>query len=33
MQKDYYKTIYEKDEEMRRFRHDVASQIGVLQLL
>lgn len=33
VQQDYYKTIYEKDREMRRFRHDVASQIGVLQLL
>lgn len=33
MQQDYYRTVYDKDREMRRFRHDVASQIGMLQLL
>ncbi len=33
MQQDYYRTIYDKDREMRCFRHDVASQIGMLQLL
>lgn len=33
MQQEYYKTIYEKDREMRSFRHDVANQIGLLQML
>lgn len=33
MQKEYYQTIYEKDKEMREFRHDVANQIGLLQML
>ena len=32
-QQEYYKTIYEKDQEMRSFRHDVANQLGMLQLL
>lgn len=32
-QQEYYKTIYEKDKEMRSFRHDVANQIGLLQML
>jgi len=32
-QEEYYKTVYEKDKEMRSFRHDVASQLGVLQIL
>lgn len=32
-QQDYYKMIYEKDKEMRSFRHDVANQIGLLQML
>lgn len=32
-QQEYYQTIYEKDKEMRSFRHDVASQIGLLQVL
>ena len=32
-QQDYYKLIYEKDKEMRSFRHDVANQIGLLQML
>lgn len=32
-QQEYYKTIYEKDREMRRFRHDVANQLGMLQMI
>ncbi len=32
-QQEYYQTIYEKDREMRSFRHDVASQLGVLKVL
>lgn len=32
-QQDYFKMIYEKDKEMRSFRHDVANQIGLLQML
>lgn len=32
-QREYYKTIYEKDCEMRSFRHDVANQLGMLQML
>lgn len=32
-QQEYYKTIYEKDREMRRFRHDVANQLGLLHML
>lgn len=32
-QQEYYKTIYEKDREMRSFRHDVASQLGMLQMI
>lgn len=32
-QQEYYQTIYEKDKEMRSFRHDVANQIGLLQML
>ena len=31
-QQEYYRTIYEKDKELRRFRHDVANQLGMLQL-
>ncbi len=31
-QQEYYKTIYEKDREMRSFRHDVANQLGMLQM-
>lgn len=33
IQQDYYKTIYEKDKEMRSFRHDVASQLGLLKIM
>lgn len=32
-QQEYYKTIYEKDKEMRSFRHDVANQLGILHML
>lgn len=32
-QQQYYKNIFEKDKEMRSFRHDVANQLGMLQLL
>ena len=32
-QQEYYETIYEKDREMRSFRHDVANQLGMLQML
>lgn len=32
-QQEFYKTIYEKDREMRSFRHDVANQLGMLQML
>ncbi len=32
IQQEYYKTIYEKDREMRSFRHDMANQLGMLQL-
>ena len=31
-QQEYYQTIFAKDKEMRSFRHDVASQLGVLQV-
>lgn len=30
MQKEYYKSMYDKEQEMRRFRHDVANHMGVL---
>ena len=33
IQQEYYKTIYEKNKEMRNFRHDVASQLGLLRVL
>ncbi len=33
IQKDYYKTIYEKEKEMRSFRHDIASHLGLLKTL
>lgn len=32
-QQEYYQTVYEKDREMRNFRHDVASQLGLLKVL
>lgn len=32
-QQEYYQSIYEKDKEMRSFRHDVASQLGLLRIL
>lgn len=32
-QQEYYKIIYEKDREMRSFRHDVTSQLGMLRML
>ncbi len=32
-QQEYYQTIYEKDREMRSFRHEVASQLGFLNVL
>lgn len=32
-QEDYYKTRYEKDREMRSFRHDIREQLGCLHLL
>lgn len=33
IQKNYYKTIYEKETEMRRFRHDITSQLGLLKIM
>lgn len=33
IQKDYYKTIYEKEKEMRSFRHDIAGHLGLLKTL
>ena len=33
IQKDYYKTIYEKEKEMRSFRHDIASHLGLLKMM
>lgn len=33
IQQEYYRMLYEKDREMRCFRHDVASQMGMLQML
>lgn len=32
-QQQYYQNMYEKDREMRRFRHDINSQLGCLHLL
>lgn len=32
-QQEYYQTIYEKDKELRSFRHDVANQISLLQMM
>lgn len=32
-QQQYYQNIYENDREMRKFRHDIYSQLGCLQLL
>lgn len=32
-QQQYYQSIYENDKEMRRFRHDIRSQLGCLNLL
>jgi len=32
-QQEYYQTIYEKDKEIRSFRHDVANQICLLQMM
>lgn len=32
-QQKYYQSIYEKDNELRKFRHDIRSQLGCLQLL
>ncbi|MBQ6888165.1 MAG: sensor histidine kinase [Lachnospiraceae bacterium] len=32
-QHKYYNSIYENDREMRKFRHDIRSQLGCLQLL
>lgn len=29
---EYYKVIYEKDRELRSFRHDVSNQLGILQM-
>lgn len=31
-QQEYYNIIYEKDKEMRSFRHDVTNQLGILKL-
>ena len=33
MQQQYYQNIYENDREMRKFRHDIHSHLGCLQLL
>ena len=30
-QKQYYETLLEKEKELRRFRHDIGSQLGVLR--
>ncbi|MDE6620647.1 MAG: GHKL domain-containing protein, partial [Lachnospiraceae bacterium] len=32
-QQKYYQKIYESDRELRKFRHDIRSQLGCLQLL
>lgn len=32
-QQRYYQNIYEKDREMRKFRHDINSQLGIFRLL
>jgi len=32
-QRKYYQSIYENDNELRKFRHDIRSQLGCLQLL
>ena len=32
-QQEYYKVIYEKDRELRSFRHDVGNQLKMLQML
>lgn len=32
-QRKYYQSIYENDNELRKFRHDICSQLGCLQLL
>ena len=31
--RDYYNILYKKDKEMRKFRHEVANQLGVLHIL
>lgn len=33
VQQAYYEILCEKDKEMRRFRHDISNQMGMLQLL
>ncbi len=32
-QQSYYQTIYEKDRELRRFRHDISSHLGCINML
>ncbi len=32
-QQKYYQSIYENDKEMRRFRHDIRSQLGAIKML
>lgn len=32
-QQEYYSLCYEKDQEIRKFRHDIKAQLGCLQLL
>lgn len=33
IQQMYYQSIYKNDKEMRRFRHDIRSQLGILRIL
>ncbi len=33
IQKKYYESIYEKETELRRFRHDIKSQLGLLSIM
>lgn len=33
IQKNYYKIIYEKEKEMRSFRHDIAKHLGLLKIM
>ena len=32
-QQKYFQAVYEKDREIRRFRHDISAQLGILRML